>query len=48
MICYKDMSFCNRDCKNKKCRRNKIHIPEQTALLVCYFNFDGCKEYNKK
>lgn len=46
-ICYKDMTFCIRDCKNKKCERNKKHTENATynGLPICYCDFYDCKEY---
>lgn len=48
MICYKDMTFCSRDCNNEKCDSNKrnIHMPVGLAWMpVAYADFKDCKDY---
>ena len=48
MICYKDMTFCSRDCNNTDCKRNKknIHKPKELEWMpVAYSDFKGCKDW---
>ena len=48
MICYKDMTFCSRDCANKKCKRNKQNIDKPKELEwmpVAYSDFKDCEKY---
>lgn len=48
MICYKDMTFCSRDCANKECKRNKKNIdkpPHLEWMPVAYSDFNNCPNY---
>lgn len=48
MICYKDMTFCSRDCNNTDCIRNKKNINKPKELdwmPVAYSDFKECKEW---
>jgi len=48
MICYKDITFCSRECKNRKCERNKKNInkPKHLAWMpVAYSDFKDCANY---
>lgn len=48
MICYKDMTFCSRECKNRKCDRNKNNINKPVHLAwmpVAYSDFKNCPNY---
>ena len=48
MICYKDMTFCSRDCANKECERNKQNIdkpPQLEWMLVAYSDFKSCEKF---
>ena len=48
MICYKDMTFCSRDCANKECRLNKQNIDKPKDLEwmpVAYSDFKDCEKY---
>ena len=48
MICYKDMTFCSRDCENTKCKRNKQNIDKPKDLEwmpVAYSDFKDCEKY---
>ena len=50
MICYKDMTFCSRDCANKKCKRNKQNIdkpPQLEWMPVAYSDFKSCEKFKK-
>lgn len=51
MICYKDKTFCSRDCANKKCDLNKQNIDIPPHLLwmpVAYSDFVDCDRYKEK
>lgn len=46
MICYRDMTFCSRDCNNTDCKRNKKNInkPKELEWMpVAYSDFKDCK-----
>lgn len=48
MICYKDMTFCSRDCANMACKRNKQNIdkaPHLEWLPIAYSNFKSCEKF---
>lgn len=48
MICYKDMTFCSRDCNNTDCKRNKknVHKPKELEWMpVAYSDFKECKKW---
>lgn len=45
MICYKDRTFCMRDCGRIECRRNKAAIPWENQLPVCYMRGDDCTNW---
>ena len=46
-LCYKDITFCIRDCKNTKCEINKKHAEAAPlyGLPVCFSNFEDCTKY---
>ncbi len=51
MICYKDMTFCSRDCANKECKRNKKNInkpPDLEWMPVAYSDFKDCKRFKER
>ena len=39
----KDITYCNRDCANYKCRRNIAHLSETNYAY--YGAFDNCEEF---
>ena len=48
MICYKDMTFCSRDCANTDCKLNNknIHKPKELEWMpVAYRDFKDCKKW---
>lgn len=51
MICYKDMTFCSRNCDNFICIRNKKNIedrpPEYAWMPVSFSNFSDCEDYKE-
>lgn len=51
MFCYRDMTFCMRECANYKCKRNKKHlenIPEEEAWMpIAFSEFKECKNYKE-
>lgn len=38
-----DITYCDRECANYQCRRNKAHLP--IANYAYYGLFDNCEEY---
>ena len=41
-----DITYCDRECANYKCRRNKEHLDKTN---YCFFGvFEKCEEYIKK
>lgn len=51
MICYKDMTFCSRDCGNLYCTLNKKNLDDRPAeyawMPVAFANFSDCQEYKE-
>ena len=48
MICYKDKTFCSRDCANMKCSINKKNINKPKDLEwmpIAYSDFKDCDRY---
>lgn len=48
MFCYRDMTFCTRDCWNMECKRNakKVDLENlDTDLPVCVDEFKNCKDW---
>ena len=49
MLCYKDKSFCSRQCANVSCDRHKSHIDleevNRNKYLVSYTFYSDCEEY---
>lgn len=47
-----DITFCNRDCKNKQCKRNLKYINRtelnKTKQYISISDFKGCKEIEEK
>ena len=41
----KDITYCNRDCANYKCRRNEKHLDKTDYAF--YGIFKNCDEYIK-
>ena len=42
-----DITFCDRNCKNYECKRNKKRL-EDWKYPVSMANFIECKEYKEK
>lgn len=48
MFCYKDQSFCDSDCVNTECFRNKRTIPDDIDVPICMGNFrTDCDQYKE-
>lgn len=50
MLCYKDTTFCERDCNNLKCNKNKKNInvpPEYAWMPIAFTTYQDCKDYIK-
>ena len=51
MICYKDMTFCSRECANLRCTLNIEHTknrpPEYAWLPIAVSDFKDCTEYKE-
>ena len=47
-----DITFCNRDCKNKQCKRNLKYINRtelnKTKQYISISDFKECKEIEEK
>lgn len=46
-----DITFCNRECSNKKCERNLKYINKKELYTIKPYisiaNFDKCKNYKE-
>jgi hypothetical protein len=42
-----DITYCNRDCANKECRRNKANLPAG-EIYVSMAEFADCHEYKEE
>ena len=45
MTCYRDMSFCMRECGREDCLRNKQRMPWDNQLPVSFIRCSDCKNY---
>ena len=46
-ICYKDITFCARKCRNIKCKRNMKHAEKAPlhGLPLSMCDYSDCKEW---
>lgn len=45
MMCYKDMTFCVRECTNMECKRNIKHVPDDVLEPICMAKFMDCEKW---
>lgn len=43
-----DITFCNRNCNNKECKRNLESIKLPKDIFVSIANFKECKNFKEK
>ena len=47
-----DITFCSRDCSNKKCERNFNYLNKEKLMItkpyVSIASFDDCEEFQKE
>ena len=46
MGCWKDTTFCAKDCRNLKCNRNRHNIPKDLDCIVSICNFENCEYWS--